>query len=88
MNKIINPFLYHLPHIDLHGEFKDIAIFRLNEFINDNKFIKNYQLVIIHGIGQKILSQAVREYLKTDPRIQKFELDPHNAGITIIYLKE
>lgn len=88
MSKTVNPFLYHLPHIDLHGESKDIAIFLLNEFINDNKLIKNYQLVIIHGIGQKILSQAVREYLKTDPRIKNYELDPVNEGITIVYLKE
>lgn len=88
MNKFINPFIVNLPQLDLHGESKEIALFYLNNFINENLLTQQYKIIIIHGIGQKILTKAVREYLKFDHRVKNYELDLINDGITIVNLKE
>lgn len=81
-----NPFHKHLPTIDLHGETLDIAIFKINEFIEENIKLKQYQILIIHGIGEKILLHAVRNLKNSNPLIESFELDIYNDGITILNL--
>ncbi len=87
MKKIINPFEYNLPIIDLHGEILEIAIWRVGEFINDNQLQNNLRVIINHGIGNKVLMKNIREYLKKHPQVASVELNMFNHGNTIVNIK-
>lgn len=80
-------FTLNLPKIDLHGEDKVNALIKVDEFINDSIKLKNYVIVIVHGIGTGILKNAVHEYLKKDNRVLDYKLGI-NIGQTIVYLKK
>ena len=41
--------------VDLHGEYAFSAKFLTNDFINDNIYLQNKTLCILHGIGEGIL---------------------------------
>ncbi len=58
MLKINNPFYMEYPVIDLHGLDKVSALISINEFINDNIKLRNYNILIIHGKGSGILKSA------------------------------
>ncbi len=77
-----------LPSIDLHGETRDTARIRVDEFINDSIKLKNYKINIIHGIGTGILKKEIHEFLKKDKRIEKYYMDFFNPGSTIVKIKE
>lgn len=83
---MIDIFLDHLPHLDLHGEDRVNARIKVDEFINDNIKLKNEKIVIIHGIGEGILKNTVHDFLKKDKRIKAYELGINN-GQTIVSLK-
>ena len=87
MNKYEDPFLVNLPHLDLHGEYVDSAIFLVDDFIKDNIKLRNYKIVIIHGKGSNILKNSIHEYLKKDRRVDNYYLDI-NIGQTIVELKK
>lgn len=87
MNKYEDPFLVNLPHLDLHGEYVDSAIFLVDDFIKDNIKLKNYKIVIIHGKGSNILKNSIHEYLKKDRRVDNYYLDI-NIGQTVVELKK
>lgn len=53
------------PVIDLHGLDKVSALISINEFINDNIKLRNYNILIIHGKGSGILKMLLMNiYLK------------------------
>lgn len=83
---MIDIFTKNLPHIDLHGEDRINSIIKVDEFINDNIKLRNKKVVIIHGIGEGILKNAVHEYLKKDKRVLEYSLGINN-GETIVSLK-
>lgn len=83
-----NPFLDYLPHIDIHGYSKEEAVFKVNEFINDNIKMGKLKIVIIHGIGQGILKKEINLVFSKDKRISKMYGDVFNLGITILELKD
>lgn len=74
--------------LDLHGETRETARILVDEFISDNVKMRNYKLVIIHGIGTGILKKEVHEFLKHDKRVEKFYIDFFNIGCTIVEIKE
>ncbi len=76
------------PTLDLHGEYAFSAKYLTEEFINDNIYLKNKKICIIHGIGESILKNAVHEILKKDKRIESYKIDFMNPGCTIIEIKE
>ena len=78
--------LNNLPTIDLHGEYKENAIIRTQEFINDNIILKNEYICIIHGIGKDILRKSIHEYLKKEKKVISFKRDFFNPGCTIVKL--
>ena len=59
-------FTDNLPTIDLHGFDKDYARIKINEFINDNKKMKNSVVVIIHGRGLGILKRETESTLRSN----------------------
>lgn len=88
MRKINDPFYSLYSVIDLHGFDKEYALFKVNEFINDNIKLKKYDLIIIHGKGTGILKNAIHEYLKHDKRILEYKIDNFNDGQTIVKVGE
>ena len=56
-------FIDSFPKLDLHGFDRETAIVSTNDFINDNKKMKNEIFVIIHGIGSGIIRKTVHETL-------------------------
>ena len=76
----------NLPTLDLHGETKDISKVLINEFIEDNYKMKNYKIVIVHGIGKKILLKTTQEVLKQNDKVESYKLDNFNTGQTIVNL--
>ena len=87
MNKFIDPFLYNLPHLDLHGYDRTGATAMIKLFIDENLRIQEKKIIIIHGKGSGILKNAVHEYLKHDKRVNEFKTNNYNDGETIVILK-
>ena len=86
-NNIIDPFLYNIPSIDLHGDDRDTARVRINDFINDNIRMKNEKIEIIHGIGTGILRNVTQNTLQNNKYVLEYKTSYFNRGSTIVWLK-
>lgn len=80
-------FIDSLPKLDLHGEIRDSARVLVKEFIEDNYKLKNYKLIIVHGVGQGIIKDEVYKVLKQNKLVEDFHLNHFNQGCTIVYIK-
>ncbi len=77
------------PEIDIRGMRGDEAISKVQEFIDDAAFAGIRNLKILHGKGNGILRQLIRDYLKTFDFILSMgdeHADRGGAGITVIEL--
>lgn len=88
MRKIIDPFTYYLPCLDVHGFDRDYTVYKLNEFITDNLILKNYHIIVIHGKGEGILKNAIHDFLRKDKRVVAYNINSINLGMTEIYINE
>lgn len=88
MKKIIDPFTYYLPTLDVHGLDRNYTILKLNEFICDNLKLGKYHIVIVHGKGTGILKDTIHNYLKKDKRVLEYKINISNLGQTEIFLKK
>lgn len=86
-NRVIDPFLYNIPSIDLHGDDKTTAKVRIIDFINDNIIMKNEKIEIIHGIGTGALKKVTEITLQKDKRVLEYKSSYFNRGSTIVWLK-
>lgn len=86
MNKFGSPFLNILPSLDVHGYTSDTVIYPVSDFINDNIKLRNKKIIIIHGIGRKILSNTIKNKFINDKRVKKLYVSPENIGCTILEL--
>lgn len=75
------------PKLDLHGEVVSMVEVLVNEFINDNKILKNEYIIIIHGKSTNILTKEVHRVLKSNKNIIEFYKNNWNLGETIAKLK-
>ena len=80
-------FTDNLPTIDLHGFDKDYARIKINEFINDNKKMKNSVVVIIHGRGLGILKRETESTLRSNKDVLDHRLFYNNTGMTLVKIK-
>lgn len=80
--------LLKCPILDLHGETKEISKVLIKEFIEDNKKLKNYKVLIIHGIGNKILMKTTQEELRINNNVESYKIDNFNIGQTIVIIKK
>ena len=87
MNNFIDPFLYNLPHLDLHGYDRTGACAMIKLFIDENIRIGNKKIIIVHGKGSGILRKSTHEYLKSDKRVLSYNTNNYNDGETIVNLK-
>lgn len=88
MNRIIrDPFTYHLPHLDIHGETAATCIAVINSFLKDNIKLKTKKIIIIHGKGSGVLKKTTHDLLKRNKNVNKYYIDGLNDGQTIVELK-
>lgn len=87
MKEFVDPFLYNLPHLDLHGYDRTGAVAMTKLFIDENEKINQKDIVIVHGRGTGILKHAVHDCLKIDKRVLSYKTNNYNDGETIIKLK-
>jgi DNA mismatch repair protein MutS2 len=77
------------PEIDIRGMRGDEAIAKVQDFIDDALVIAVKKVRIIHGKGNGILRQLIREYLNSTNIIKSLK-DEHpdkgGAGLTIVEL--
>ncbi len=88
MSKIIrDPFTFHFPRKDIHGETSSTCIAVIDSFIKDNIKLKNKNVIIIHGKGSGVLKKATHNYLKRHKNVSKYYINGLNDGETIVELK-
>ncbi len=80
-------FLNRYPSIDLHGFDRDSARMTVNDFVDENVFLKNEIIVIIHGIGTGIVRKEVHEALRVNKKVLEYKTDNFNSGCTVVKLK-
>ena len=78
------------PDIDVRGMRADEAIQAVTYFIDDAIQFNSRQVRILHGTGNGILRQRIREYLNTVNGVKSYR-DEHvqfgGAGITVVELE-
>ncbi len=72
------------PRLDLHGEIVAMVEVLVNEFINDNKLLKNNIVIIIHGKSTNILTEEVHKVLKKNKDVKRYYKNNWNLGETIV----
>ncbi|MCI6848178.1 MAG: Smr/MutS family protein [Erysipelotrichaceae bacterium] len=75
------------PSIDMHGYDRDSARVTTQDFVTWNVALGNETVVIIHGIGQGIVREAVHEELKHNKNVLKYWVDVFNPGVTVVKIK-
>lgn len=80
-------FLKNLPNIDLHGYDIDSARVATDDFINENIYLKNDKILIIHGKGKGLVRKSVHETLSKRKEVIKYNTDNLNNGCTIVHLR-
>ena len=80
-------FIDSFPKLDLHGFDRETAIVSTNDFINDNKKMKNEIFVITHGIGSGIIRKTVHETLRKNKNVIDYKTFYNNNGSTIVKIK-
>ncbi len=87
MREFIDPFLYNLPHLDLHGYDRTGAVAMIKMFIDENLRMGEKKIIIVHGKGTGILKKSTHEYLKTNNKVLSYKTNNYNDGETIVVLK-
>lgn len=82
-----NIFTNNLPSLDLHGENSATARVLIQDFIRDNKKLKQDKIVIVHGKGTGILRRTTHDVLKRHKDVIEFQIDFYNEGSTIVRIK-
>lgn len=80
-------FIKNYPKIDLHGYDRESARVATDDFILENFLLGNKNVVIIHGIGTRIVKDAVHRALSLNKNVLEYKIDNFNPGITVIKLK-
>ena len=75
------------PKLDLHGEIVAMVEVLVNEFVNDNKKMKNEYIIIIHGKSTNILTEEVIRVLSRNKNVLEYHRNNWNLGETIVKLK-
>ncbi len=66
--------------LDLHGLRSDEAVEKLDKFISDALISGFDEILVYHGIGTGKLAYAVKEFLKTHPKVKSFKDAPLKMG--------
>ncbi len=86
---IIRRKLDFKPEIDIRGVRGEEAISQLRDFLDNALMVQHRNLRILHGKGNGILRQLVREYLSTMNIVKSYRdenIDLGGSGITVVEL--
>jgi DNA mismatch repair protein MutS2 len=75
--------------VDIRGKRAEEAIQIIQEFIDNAIMFDVHQLRVLHGKGNGILKEIIRNYLSTEPMVSSYKdehVDFGGAGITVISL--
>lgn len=78
------------PNIDVRGMRADEALSFIRDWIDEAILISYYNLEVLHGTGNGILRQVIRDYLASVPEVESYKdahVDFGGSGKTIIKLK-
>lgn len=87
MYKRIDPFLYNVPELNIHGMDRITAKIEIEIFIDNQLRIGNKKLIIIHGKGEGILKKETQNILKNNRKVLEYKINNYNDGETIVILK-
>jgi DNA mismatch repair protein MutS2 len=76
--------------INLRGTGVEEALDEIRNFIIEAQALRESPIRILHGKGEGVLRRAVRDYLKTDKRVQSFhDAQPYEGGhgVTVAHLR-
>ena len=88
MRKNIDPFLYGVEELDLHGENRYSALYLIKTFIEDSVKMGREKVLIIHGKGSGIIKSVTYDYLKKCKYVESYSTSNYNDGQTIEILKK
>lgn len=77
------------PYIDVRGERSEDALKKIENLVDTAIMLNHRELKILHGRGNGILRQNIRQYLKTIPQVKEFfdeDIRFGGDGITIVRL--
>ncbi len=77
------------PEIDLRGERAETALAKVRRLLDDAVMFESSRLRILHGKGQGILKEMIRNYLMSEPLVRSFrdeDVRLGGAGITVVEL--
>jgi DNA mismatch repair protein MutS2 len=78
------------PNLDIRGQRAEEALVKARRFVDDAILLGVKQLKIVHGTGDGILREALRDYLQTLSEVKRAR-DEHpdrgGVGSTIIEMK-
>lgn len=72
--------------LDLHGLTVDEALARVEQALSDALLANRSELRLIHGQSGGRIRGALHRWLRSIPTVRSFQLDPRNAGVTIVSL--
>jgi DNA mismatch repair protein MutS2 len=72
--------------VDLHGLTVEEALGRAEHALNDALLADVAELRLIHGRSGGRIRAALHRRLRQIPSVRGFQLDPRNAGVTIVRL--
>lgn len=79
-----NVFTNNLKTLDLHGYDRECARVAIEDFIRDNRKMKNDIFLIVHGVGSGILKKMTHDTLKKHKYVVEYQVDFMNVGCTIV----
>lgn len=82
LNDVI--FTDRFPKLDLHGYDRETARVAIEDFIRENKKMKEEIFVIVHGVGSGILREITWNTLKKSREVIEFKTCYYNNGATIV----
>ncbi|MFV0522189.1 MAG: endonuclease MutS2 [Mangrovibacterium sp.] len=75
--------------VDIRGQRVEEAIVNIQSFIDEALMLGISEVRILHGKGNGILKETIRNYMKADPAVNSFRdehVDFGGAGITVVQL--
>jgi DNA mismatch repair protein MutS2 len=90
-DKIREIHLNFHPEIDIRGMRGDEALDTITHYIDDAILVGASRIRILHGTGNGVLRQLVRQYLHTVPQISSARDEDvrfGGAGITVVEIKD
>ncbi len=77
------------PEVDIRGVRGEEALIQVRDFIDDGVMVRHRNLRILHGKGNGILRQLVRDFLSTADNVKSYRdehVDLGGSGVTVVEL--